>query len=93
MRNPWLDVTFNAWTLGLECSAVIAMRSIKLAAGGAAAQAEALQMISEKVDAGLALQAKALTGGLGLTSHGAAAKTVAHYRRKVRANRRRLARA
>ena len=93
MRNPWLDVTFNAWALGLECSSVIAMRTIKLATGGADAQAEALQMFSEKIDAGMALQAKALAGGLGLTSHGAAAKTVAHYRRKVRANRRRLARA
>jgi hypothetical protein len=86
-------VTFNAWALGLECSAVIAMRTIKLAAGGAGAEAEARQMVSEKIDAGMALQAKALTGGLGLTSHGAAAKTVAHYRRMVRANRRRLAKA
>jgi hypothetical protein len=93
VRNPWLDVTFNAWALGLECSAVIAMRTMRLATGGAAAQAEALQMVSEKIDAGMALQAKALTGRLGLTSHGATAKAVAHYRRKVRANRRRLAKA
>ena len=48
-------------------------------------------MVSEKVEAGVALQMLALTGGLGVTPHGAAAKTVAHYRRKVRANRRRLA--
>jgi hypothetical protein len=48
-------------------------------------------MVSEKIEAGLALQALALTGGLGLTADGAATKMLAHYRRKVRANRRRLA--
>jgi alkylation response protein AidB-like acyl-CoA dehydrogenase len=93
MRNPWIDVTFGALTLGLEASTVIAMRSMKLAAGGADAQAEALKMVSEKIDAGLALQAMAVTGGLGLTGHSVAAKTLSHYRRKVRANRRRLTKA
>jgi len=46
-------------------------------------------MISEKIEAGLALQALALTGGLGLTAQRSATKKLAHYR--VRANRRRLA--
>jgi hypothetical protein len=31
-----------------------------------------------------------MTGQLGTTPHGAASKTLSHYRRKVRANRRRL---
>jgi hypothetical protein len=44
-----------------------------------------------KVEAGLALQALALTGGFGLTAQSAATKMLAHYRHKVRANRRRLA--
>jgi hypothetical protein len=47
-------------------------------------------MVSEKVDAAIALQARALTGGLGGTPASAAARTIAHYRRKVKANRRRL---
>ena len=89
--NPWLRLGLDAWSLGAESSAVIGLRMMKMAAGGAAAEAEARRMVSEKVEAGLALQAMALTGGLGVTPHGAAAKTVAHYRRKVRANRRRLA--
>jgi hypothetical protein len=55
-----------------------------------AAEVEARRMISEKIEAGFALQALALTGGR-LTADSAAAKMVAHYRRKVRANRRRLA--
>jgi hypothetical protein len=89
-RNPWIGVGLSAWSLGLEASAVIGLRTMKIAAGGAAAQAEARRMVSEKVDAGLTLQTMALTGGLGFTPHAAAAKTLAHYRRKVRANRRRL---
>jgi hypothetical protein len=89
--NPWLRLGLDAWSLGAESAAVIGLRAMKMAAGGAAAEAEALRMVSEKVEAGLALQTMALTGGLGVTPHGAAAKTVAHYRRKVRANRRRLA--
>ena len=47
-------------------------------------------MIEEKVRAGLEWQTMALTGGLGLTPHSAAVKTLSHYRRKVRANKRRL---
>ncbi len=75
----------------MESSAVIGLRTMALAAGGPGAQVEAERMVREKIEAGLALQAKAMTGGLGLTPRGAAAKTVAHYRRRVRANRRRLA--
>ena len=88
--NPWVRAGFDAWALGIEASAVIALRMVKIGIGGAAAEAEARQMVSEKIDSGLALQAMAFTGGLGLTAHGAARKTLAHYRRKVRANRRRL---
>lgn len=89
-RNPWLGVGLSAWSLGLEASAVIALRTLKIAAGGPAADAEARSMVREKIDAGLTLQAMALGGGLGVTAHGAAARTLAHYRRRVRANRRRL---
>jgi hypothetical protein len=66
---------------------------IKVASGGTAARVEARRMVTEKLESGLALQVMALSGGggLGLTSQGAARKALAHYRRKVRANRRRLA--
>ena len=49
-------------------------------------------MVSEKIDAALQLQTRAITGGLGLTPQSATARTLTHYRRKVRANRRRLTR-
>ena len=89
-RNPWLGIGMSAWSLSMEATAVIGLRTLKLAAGGPAGEAEARRMVSEKIDAGVALQALALTGALGFTPHTAAAKTLAHYRRKVRANRRRL---
>ena len=90
--NPWLSVGLEAWSLGVEASAVMGLRMIRLAARGPAADAEARRMVKEKVEAALALQALALAGRLGPTGHGAAAKSLAHYRRKVRANRRRLQR-
>ena len=90
-RNPWLRAGFIAWSLGVEASSVIALRMLKLAGGSAGAEAEAHRMVSEKIEAGLALHALALTGGLGLTPHSAAAKMLSHYRPKVRANQRRLA--
>ncbi len=89
-KNRWFRAGFDAWSLGVEASSVIALRTLKIAAGGAAAETESRRMVSEKIEAGLALQALALTGGLGRTAHSAATKTLAHYRRKVRANRRRL---
>jgi hypothetical protein len=69
---------------------VIGLRTLKLAAGGPAADAEGQRMVEEKVTAGLEWQTMALAGGLGVTPGRAVAKTLNHYRRKVRANQRRL---
>lgn len=88
--NPWMKLTMDAWSLGVEASSVIGLRTLKMAAGGPAAQTEAALMIHEKIASTLDLQMRAMTGGLGMTPHRAASRTVAHYRRKVRANRRRL---
>jgi chloramphenicol 3-O-phosphotransferase len=93
LDNPWMRVGVDAWSLSVEASSVIALRMLKFAGGGVAAEAEARKMVSEKIEAGLALQTLALTGALGLTAHGVTAKTLTHYRRKVRANRLRLAKA
>ena len=87
--NPWLGVGFDAWMLGLECSTVIAQRTLRIAAGGPVAGAEAARMVTEKIDAALALQRLAMTGALGVDPAAAMARTVSHYRRKVRANGRR----
>lgn len=88
-RAPALAAPWRLWALGLESAAVVGLRSLRIAAGGAAAQREMGRMVSEKLLAAMELQAKALTGGL---SGDAMGKSVAHYRCKVRANRKRLGR-
>jgi len=37
-RNPWFRTGFYAWSLGLEASSVIALRTLKIAARGVAAE-------------------------------------------------------
>ena len=90
-RSSWLAIWADACSLGIEASSVIGLRTMKLAIGGKAAATEAQRMVSEKIEAGLALQAKALSGGLGTTALSVAAKTLDHYLPKVRANHTRLA--
>ncbi len=93
MARSWPVSGYDLWKLWLESSSVIALRSWKLAAGGSAAQAEAVKMFSEKFESGVALQLMALSGKLGATPASAANKSAAHYLRKVRNNRRRLSKA
>ena len=93
MPNPWLSLSFNLWRLGLEAQTVMALRMMRLAAGGAVAQREAARMVSEKgaaaVQAGLTVAA---LGAVGKTHPAIGRKVVGGYRKRVRANRRRLSR-
>jgi hypothetical protein len=90
-RKPqWFRLGLSAWSLGVDASSVIALRMMKIGAGGKGGEAEAGRMINEKIDAGLDLQRMVMTGALNLSGSGVAAKTLGYYRRKVRANRRRL---
>lgn len=90
VSSQWLDLGLDAWSLGIEASAVMAMRVAKLAAGGPAATKETKLMVSEKITAGLDLQVAFLTGSLGTSPLTGSRKTVGMLRRKVAANRRRL---
>jgi hypothetical protein len=89
-HNPWLAIGFDAWSLGVAASTVVGLRAIRIAQGGPAGRAEAQRMVHEKVEAAAALQRRLLEGGLGDTPASASARSIAHYRRKVNANRRRL---
>lgn len=82
----------DAWLLGAEAASVIALRSAKMALGGAEAQLEAQRMISEKAEAAWDLGVLMATGGLGQRPETIARRTVAHYGKRVRANRKRLSR-
>jgi hypothetical protein len=92
LKNPWtawLDAA-AAWS---DVHMVIALRTLRIAGGGAAARSEAQRMISEKVIANAQAQlaaGMALAGGRGL--EGAKRAAAKPYRKAVLANRRRLTR-
>lgn len=92
MLNLWqayIRLAQAAW----DANAVVALRLMRLASGGAPAQREMQRMVAEKgiaiAQAQAAAAAKMITGG-GIAAMSKSASSV--YRRKVRANRRRLAR-
>jgi len=74
---------FEMSMLAFEAQQAIWLRGMKLAAGGPAAEREASLMVKEKVSAGQNAIFKAATGS-------APVGIVRGYRRKVRANVRRL---
>jgi hypothetical protein len=81
---------FDVWRAGLEAQQVIALRLAKLARGGASATAEANRMVGEKMAAAVEAQRAAATAMLTGKAAQIPARTVALYRRKMRANRKRL---
>ena len=83
---------FDCWRAGLEARQVIGLRLAKLAGGGAGATAEGQRMVREKVTAAIEAQQAAATAVLTGNILQIPTRTVAIYRRKVRANRKRLGR-
>jgi hypothetical protein len=49
MLNPWLRLGFKAFQIGADAQNVMALRLLRLAAGGARAEAEASRMVGEKI--------------------------------------------
>jgi hypothetical protein len=90
MVQDWMRLSFGLWMLAGEMTVVMTLRGMKLAGGGSAAVTEAQRMLTEKIAAGLALQAQAWSGRLGPTAPAVIDRTARYYRRRVRANRRRL---
>ena len=92
MFNPWSAYVQFAQA-AFDANVVITARLMRLASGGALAQREAQRMVVEKgltlAEAQLAAAAKMMAGG-GIT--GATKTATKVYRRKVKANRRRLMR-
>ncbi|WP_293903726.1 hypothetical protein [Phenylobacterium sp.] len=88
--NPWLRLTHDMIRLSAEASGVIALRTLKMAAGGTAAAAEAELMVAEKLKAAAEVQTQFWTSALSGSGHLAPNRAIAHYRKRVRANARRL---
>jgi hypothetical protein len=92
-RNPWMSYAFAASRMSMEASMVIGLRLAKLAQGGPAGMVEAQKMVAEKAAAAVEAQlAAAMALATGGTQHAAATKALTGYRRRVRANRKRLSR-
>jgi hypothetical protein len=91
-RPSWLSLSFDAWQAGLEAQQVISLRLAKLAGGGRSAAAEANRMTSEKLHALCQTQNMAAIAALTGKSELIPSRTLALYRRKMRANRSRLTR-
>jgi hypothetical protein len=88
-----LNMMFDMARFGAEAWMVVGLRMARLAAGGPLAAREAQRMVTEKAAA--AVEAQASTSAALMS--GASAKTLRRkatsgYRRRVKANRRRLAR-
>lgn len=81
---------FDAADFALDCLSVIALRTMRIAAGGPAASREIERMFTEKAEAATGAQLAAAAafpvGGAAL----AAERAAAIYRRTLRANKRRL---
>ena len=88
----WPMLAMQSWWLAAESSSVIWMRCARLAQGGAAGDREAMRMVTEKWQAQAEIAMALATGRFGIEPHSIATQTVSHYRRKVRANRKRLSR-
>ena len=88
--TTWMGIGLDAWQLGMDANSVIGLRLAKFATGGAAGAAEAELMVAEKMSAAAQLQNALMTGGLGTTPAAVAKRTIRHYSKKVRANKRRL---
>ena len=90
--NAWFTLSSQAALLGLEAQSVMALRFIRFAAGGPLARSETGRMIAEKVQAlGEAQTAAAIAVVGGRNSRHVAKKVLGVYKKRVRKNRRRLA--
>jgi hypothetical protein len=83
----WPELAIDSWMLGMDAASVMWLRSLRLMAGGPAAEREARRMITEKLTAAATLPAAI---GTATAAEAIAAATLDHYGKPVRANRRRL---
>jgi hypothetical protein len=94
MWNDWCALSVQAARLGWEAQGVMALRVMRMAAHPARNQTEARRMVTEKVAALGEAQAAAVAAVIKSgKNHRVAKKVLGVYKKRVRANRRRLTRA
>lgn len=92
MQNPtadWMKLANEGYWLWAESMMVIGMRTSDMMTGRGSNH-ENMRMVTEKMQANAELAAKLFWGGP-TTPEKAARKAMRHYRTRVRANRKRLA--
>jgi hypothetical protein len=94
MWNDWFALSLQTAKLGWEAQGVIALRVMRMATQPAHSQTEARRMVTEKVAALGEAQAVVAAGVIkGAKSDRVAKKVLGVYKKRVRANKRRLTRA
>jgi hypothetical protein len=89
-RPSWLRLSLDLWQAGLEAQQVIGLRLAMLMSGNEAAPAELSRMVPEKIAAALEAQQAAANAVLTGNAASIPSRTITFYRRKMRANRKRL---
>ena len=93
MWGAWFVLSSQAALVGFEAQAVMALRLVRLAGGGATARSEASRMYTEKVQAlGEAQNTASIEAIKGGSGHHVAKKVLGVYKKRVRRNQRRLTR-
>jgi hypothetical protein len=93
MFNHWLTLTLRTFELGVEAQNVVALRLLRIASGDARGQSEVSRMVTEKIAAVAEAQVPAATAVVtGHDHHVAAGKALGVFKKRVRANKRRLSR-
>ena len=88
--TAWLRIGIDAWALGWQAARVMGLRSARIAEGGPAAGMEAWLMLSEKWQSAVEIQFDLLARGPDASPAATTRRTLAHLKRKVAANDRRL---
>jgi hypothetical protein len=89
--NAWCALSLQTARLSWEAQNIIGLRLMRMAARSPGSQTEARRMVTEKVAALAEAQSAAATAVIkGGKSHRVAKKVLGVYRKRVRANRRRL---
>lgn len=82
--------TLNPISFGADVASVVALRLMRIAAGGRAGRKETRLMVSEKIAALAHVQWSIASGAYGYTLQSMARGAAEHYARGVRSNRDRL---
>lgn len=89
-RKSVHSVGLDPVSFGTDVVSVIALRAVRIAAGGRTGQREARLMVAEKIAALAQVQWGLVSGAYGFTVQSMAQGVGRHYAHAVRANRKRL---